>query len=203
MESVLAGSRLQRCRVTWLESLATCDDLLIAGVGHGPFLAACGQRFPRLRITAVDASARMLEQARGRVRQVGVATEGIAFVHATLPAWAPPAGAFDGIVTHFFLDCFTAEELGAVIPALARAARPQARWLDSDFTVPARGLARPRARAVHALMYFFFRYTTRLRARAVTDPAPWLQAAGFTRTGRRHSEWGLLRADLWRRDPPG
>lgn len=199
MEAVLAGRRLQRCRVTWLDALAGCADILIAGVGHGHFLRHCARRFPHARITSVDASAGMLRHARRRTELAGINGERLSFVHASLPEWAPQPGEFDAIVTHFFLDCFPPGELDAVISALARGARPNARWIVSDFAVPARGLARQRARALHALMYAFFRPVTRVRARRVTTPDPMLRTQGFRLAGRQASEWGLLQSDLWQR----
>jgi SAM-dependent methyltransferase len=197
MEILLAGDRLQHCRTAWLDQLAGCNDILIAGVGHGHFLAACAKRFPNARITSVDASAAMLRHARQRGVAAGARLEQLDFVHATLPGWNPPPQAFDAIVTHFFLDCFAPQELAPVVASLAKSARANAVWLLSDFAVPPRGLARHRARAVHALMYAFFRRLTDVRARAVTDPDPFLTAAGFRLAGRKSAEWGLLRADRW------
>ena len=197
MEAVLAGRRLQRSRVTWLHALAGCRDILIAGVGHGHFLLQCARRFPAARITSIDASAGMLRHAQRRAARGGANPERLAFVHAEIPAWAPVPGAHDAIVTNFFLDCFPPTELATVIDALARGARPGARWLVTDFAIPSGGLARTRARAVHALMYGFFRRVTGLRARRLTAPDPFLTAHGLRLEGRRHSEWGLLQADLW------
>lgn len=199
MEAVLAGRRLQRARVAWLETLAGTEEMLIAGVGHGHFLTRCARRFPRVRITSVDASAGMLAQAQRRARRAGIEASRLTFVHAALPEWQPPARRFDAIVTHFFLDCFPPRELDAVVDSLAQAAADSARWLVADFAVPARGLARQRARAVHALMYAFFRRVGKIRARRVTEPDPWLTVQGFVLVGRKTFEWGLLHSDCWRR----
>ncbi len=196
MEAVLAGPRLQRCRTTWLNALDGCQRVLIAGVGHGRFLDACLPRLPHTRITCVDASAKMLARAQERS---GAAAARVEFVHARLPEWQPEPAAYDAIVTNFFLDCFPVEELGAVVSTLARAAKPGAKWLVTDFAVPSQGFARGRARAVHALMYAFFRPVTGIRARRVTPPDSFLTASGFSLAGRRDYDWGLLRADLWQR----
>jgi ubiquinone/menaquinone biosynthesis C-methylase UbiE len=200
MEILLAGRTLQLCRVAWLEALAGCNDILIAGVGHGHFLAACARRFPSARITSVDSSAIMLRHAGERAKAIGLPMAQLDFVHAALPAWTPPARAYDAIVTHFFLDCFAAPELESVIGKLANSARLGASWLVSDFSVPKDGLARHRARAVHALMYVFFRRLTNIGARSVTEPDPLLLGAGFRLVGRKSAEWGLLRADRWERN---
>ncbi|HEX2854526.1 MAG TPA: class I SAM-dependent methyltransferase [Opitutaceae bacterium] len=198
MEKILAGSRLQRCRVTWLDALSGCETILIAGVGHGHFLQRCAERFPAARITSVDSSAGMLRHAERRVCRAP-RLERMEFVHAQLPEWQPPAGRFDAIVTHFFLDCFPPHELGRVIGRLAASARPTARWLVADFAVPESGLARLRAKAVHAVMYGFFRRVTGIPAHSLTEPSPFLMAQGFKLTRQRASEWGLLRSELWLR----
>ncbi|HTL68680.1 MAG TPA: class I SAM-dependent methyltransferase [Lacunisphaera sp.] len=200
MEALLAGSRLQRCRTAWLDELTGCRRLLVAGLGHGPVLPellACNRH---AHVTCVDASAGMLAVARRRAERAGLDPGRITFVHAALPAWRPSAGEFDGVVTNFFLDCFSPDELRTVVATLAGAATKDARWVVADFTIPPGGLARWRARFVHALMYAFFRVATGLRARRLTAPDALLAAEGFALAGRRTSEWGLLHADLWRRE---
>lgn len=198
MERLLAGPRLQRVRTTWIGELAGCRRLLVAGVGHGPALATVLHAHPQLRITCLDASAGMLQQAQRNAARAGADLSRLEFVHAALPGWRPPQP-FDAIATHFFLDCFPPAQLRAVVANLAEAATPGARWIVSDFAVPAQGVRRWRARAIHALMYTFFRFVTRLPARRLTPPDDFLAAAGFRLAGRRTSEWGLLQADLWRR----
>jgi ubiquinone/menaquinone biosynthesis C-methylase UbiE len=195
MEAVLAGRLLQRCRITWLEELAGCDRVLIAGVGHGHFLRALARRFPKCEIVSVDASAGMLARAclgaRGNSR--------LQFVQAALPEWRPDPESFDAVVTHFFLDCFAPDELDAVVEALAHAAKSRAKWLITDFAIPPRGWKRHRARAIHTAMYSFFRPVAGVKAREVTPPDTLLRAQGFALSGRKNREWGLIQADLWTR----
>jgi ubiquinone/menaquinone biosynthesis C-methylase UbiE len=198
MEAVLAGPRLQSCRTAWLGELTGCRDILTVGEGHGRFAVACAQRHPSARLMCVDASAAMLARARRRAETAGVATR-LSWEIATLPAWTPPAAAFDAVVTGFFLDCFPPETLARVIASLAAATRPGACWIVADFAVPESGAARWRARTVHALMYGFFRLATRLSARRLTPPDALLESHGFALLGRRKSEWGLLQADLWKK----
>lgn len=198
MEAILAGPRLQRVRTTWIGELAGCRRLLVAGVGHGPALAAVLRAHPQLHITCLDASAGMLRAAQRNAVRAGADVSRLQFVHAALPGWRP-ARQFDAVATHFFLDCFPPEQLRVVVDELSALATSDARWIVSDFTVPTRGVRRWRARAVHALMYRFFRVATRLPARRWTNPDPLLEDAGFRLAGRKTSEWGLLQADLWLR----
>lgn len=199
MELVLAGDRLHRCRVAWLDEVRSARHILLAGEGHGRFLETCARELPHARVTCVDASRAMLRIAERRWRAAGGAADAVNFIHAELPSWSGPAAQFDLIVTNFFLDCFSAGPLGEVVDGLARAARPDARWLLADFTIPGRGWKRWRAQVIVALLYWFFRRVTALPAREITPPGPLLERAGFQLARRQTIEFGLLQADLWAR----
>lgn len=122
----------------------------------------------------------------------------VQWVCAEALSWEPER-TYDAIVTCFFLDCFPAPTLAKVIDHLCRAVAPDAVWLVTDFSVPDAGWSRRRAQAVHALMYAFFRLAVGLPAHRLTPPDAFLSAAGFKLTDRQEFEWGLIRADLWRR----
>lgn len=195
LEALTAGPRLQRARTAWFPALRGCSRILSVGEGHGRFAEACAAAYPHAELTCVEASARMLARAQ---RRLSGARARVTWQRSDVFAWEP-RGEYDAIVTCFFLDCFTPEELAVVVAKLSACARPTAVWLLADFAVPERGPARWRARAVHTLMYTFFRRATALSARRVTPPDDLLRAQGFALAGRRESEWGLLRSDLWQR----
>lgn len=192
MEPLLAGRVLQRARTAHLGRLQSARRVLLVGEGPGRFLAAALRAAPAARFTCVDASVAMLRIAAANTAD----TSRVDFVHASLPAWRPPA-VYDAVVTHCFLDCFPPDTLAAVVRLLAAATAPGAVWLVTDFSIPPAGWRRWRARAVHALMYAFFRVATRLPARRWTDPDPLLRAAGFELAARETFQHGLLRADAW------
>ncbi len=130
---------------------------------------------------------------------MGSRIDDIRFLHADALGWEPPKATFDLVVTNFFLDCFRSDQLERLVSVLAQAVVPGAQWWLSDFQIPPAGPGRWRALLIHKLMYAFFRVATRLPARALTEPDPFLRAQGFTLCERRVSDWGLLRADCWKR----
>lgn len=199
MERVSAGDKMQRCRTAFLDELPACHDILILGEGHGRFLRACILRFPEARITCVDASAGMIEAASRFLKSGSVSTENVRFIQADILEWSPPPDSFDLIVTHFFLDCFTAAQIAELVPRIALGARPEAAWLLADFELAPAGWRRLRTRAILALMYLFFRVITKLPARELTPPDAFLQSAGFRRYRRIEAEWGLLKSEWWKR----
>ena len=197
LEFVLAGGKLQRCRTAFLREVPLPKNVLICGEGNGRLLKAARAAWPDARITVLDLSAKMLEQAEWRMGTEGRGkTE---FVNADILQWEPPPQQFDLIVTHFFLDCFRPEQLELVVAKLSTAATAQANWLLADFQAPPAGLGRVRAQLILKLMYGTFRLATRLPARDLTPPDTFLRGQGFELRQKRLSEWGLLRTDWWGR----
>ena len=195
METLSAGAKLQRCRTAFLDDIPVPERVLLAGEGHGRFLPECARRFPDAEIVVVDSSSLMLEISKRTVK-----TGRVKFVHADMLDWQAPDAAFDLVVTHFFLDCFTKEELATVIGNISRAATARADWLVADFEIPSSGPARLRARTILTLLYRFFRTTSGLRASRLIPPDEFLKIAGFSRKGRRTFDWGLLKSELWTRE---
>ena len=199
LEPLLAGRKLDRCRTAHLPRLAPPQSVLVMGEGPGRFLIPFRECFPGARITCIDASKRMLAMAQHRLNAHDLPLEKVSFIHADALRYSYPLATFDLIVTHFFLDCFTPEQLRGLVANLSQAATPTATWLLSDFSIPDAGLPRLRARAIHRLMYTFFRGVTNLSARSLTPPDQFLQLQRFTLQHRSFTDLGLLQSDLWSR----
>lgn len=199
MEAILAGDKLQRCRIHWLDSVQHCRRALLVGEGNGRFLSVCAEKLPQTQFTVVDASAKMLRQAERRWSRAGGHPDCATFVQATLPGLTLPNQKFDLIVTNCFFDCFTAEQLQQVISEIAKHASESAIWLVTDFAVPERGWAKWRAKAALRAAYTFFRLTTGISAREICPPDPLLVKAGFAQQTRIEQDAGLLYSAKWQR----
>lgn len=219
LESVAFGRALEARRVALLPwALAThkppdgCPPsrALLLGEGDGRFLAALAARpeaAGRTTFDVVEASAGML--ARARRRCPPAARTRARWHHAEARTWlrarrdeivAGRTEPFDLIVTHFFLDCFSADELPGLVGEIAAAAALDARWVVADFRQPpGHGWRARRARAWLGTMYAFFRLTTGLRTRRLADHRPHLAAAGFRCERAAGARGGLLVAEGWRR----
>lgn len=197
MEWLLAGGKLQRCRTAFVQAIPGPRRVLMLGEGNGRCLVELLRAYPQAHFTCVDASRRMLDRARARARAQGLGDDRIEFVHADVSGWQAPLEKFDLLVTHFFLDCFRADQLAQMVPRLAAAAAPGAHWLLADFHEPTAGIAKWRARGILRAMYFFFQRVTGLPASRLTPPDAFLQQSGFVLRERTLSEWGLLHSDLW------
>jgi ubiquinone/menaquinone biosynthesis C-methylase UbiE len=197
MERLLAGRKLQQCRAAFLQTIPAPRHALVAGPGHGVFVADLLRAHPDVRCTCVDSSGGMLEATRARLREGGLDESRAEFIQADMLDWAAPHREFDLIVTHFFLDCFRPDQLDLLLPKLSEAAAPDACWLLADFQEPAAGPAKWRARAILEAMYLFFCWAAALPASQLTPPDALLARQGFALGQRRTFDWGLLHSDLW------
>ncbi len=199
LEAVLAGRKLSRCRNALWDRIPEPKDILLAGEGHGKSLAEAVRRYPDAQVTYLDASGKMHDAARRRLRKLSLTEDNVTFVDADILHWKSGAQ-YDLIVTQFFLDCFTHQQLVRMVPSLAQALIPGGHWMLADFQIPACGSARVRAQLIHWAMYRFFRTLVNLPASALVPPHPMLADCGLVRREHQEFDWGLLYADLWQRE---
>jgi len=150
LEAIAFGNALQRARTRWIDTIARPKRTLILGEGDGRFLCELVRAHPKIDVDCIDASAAMLHLARARLsRTHPESVSRVHFICEDILQWSPRKS-YDLLVTHFFLDCFPATELQAIVAKLARAAEPDAVWLIADFTIPRKRFARGHARVLAA-----------------------------------------------------
>jgi hypothetical protein len=220
MEFFSFGPFLARTRSTFLDRLRDRRKALVLGDGDGRFTARLLGANAKVRVDAVDGSRAMLAALMSRTGpdayRVRTRLEDIRGWSASDPdpgsdldsnlgselGTDPGSGAgskqaYDLIATHFFLDCLTEDEIGALAGRARRAAAPGALWVVSEFRVPSGWFGLLIARPIVAALYLSFGILTGLTVRALPDYAPALQENGFRLLERRLRLNGLLVAELW------
>lgn len=194
LEYLSFGPMLERCRFCRLSELVSARRALILGDGDGRFLARLLATNPQLQADVVDKSPAMLRLLYARIAAIGAQHrvtlhEADAFIFF-------PTGTYDLVVTHFFLDCLSTEQvllLGQTIrPHLA----PNAQWLVSEFAIPS-GFAALPARLIVSTLYLAFRLITGLRTQSLPDHAAALATSGFNLRNRITFLRGLLISEVW------
>lgn len=200
LEYLAFGRDLERCRLAFLQRALTAERALILGEGDGRFVRELLRVNATVQVDCVDASGQMLSRAQGRLlAEPELKSERVRFIHADACAWPYPKEAYDLIVTHFFLDCFTSATLEKIIPRIASAAQPEATWLIGDFQMPPNGWRRCRAQLWLKCLYGFFRQITNLEGKEIFDHAPLFQRLGFACSEVVEFQHGLLGSAVWER----
>ncbi|MEZ5415548.1 MAG: methyltransferase domain-containing protein [Opitutaceae bacterium] len=194
LEYVAFGRDLERARFTLLPALAAGQRILIIGEGDGRFLQRLLQLNPRARIDCIDLSPAMLARARARI---GAGARRVRFQAGDIRTVELAPAHYDAVVTCFLLDCFSADDCAAIIARLRTALQSNARWLWSDFALPAAGFRRWRARVWLAGLYTFFRWATGLAVRELPPAEKLIAAQGFEPVVARTWQGGMLRSVIF------
>jgi SAM-dependent methyltransferase len=194
LEYLSFGPMLERCRFCRLPQLSDTKRALVLGDGDGRFLARLLSQNPELHADVVDLSPAMLRLLNARAAAVG-APDRIT-LHCVDALEFKPAGNYDLVVTHFFLDCLTTDELRALAARLRTHLCPEACWVVSEFAIP-RGLLSFPARLIVRGLYAAFHLLTGLEALHLPDYPVALRVCGLTLVSRRRWLAGLLVSELW------
>ncbi len=193
------GRELERRRSRYLGDLSGRQRALVLGDGDGRFLATLTARHPGMRIDYIDGSAKMLALARQRISK----TANVQFYHADAMHWQYRDAEYDLVATHFFLDCFTNEQLRTLIAKVAAATQADALWIVSEFRhATGAGIASVRTKAWIAILYRFFRLTANLQVDRLPDYGPILTQHAFRLLREERVAHDLLVSQLWVRSLP-
>jgi hypothetical protein len=194
MEWLSFGPFLWQCRCFFLSRLRRHRRALVMGDGDGRFAARLLRENCDIRIDAVDGSVAMLRELARRASVHGSRLHAHA---ADAREFVPPRRDYDLVVTHFFLDCLTGDEIGCVARRLRKHACADAMWIVSEFAVPAGWYGRFVVRPVIALLYCAFGLLTGLKVRRLPDHHSGLRAAGWQLAEKRTWLGGMLVSELW------
>jgi SAM-dependent methyltransferase len=194
IEYAAFGRALERRRFAFLPRLASARRVLVLGEGDGRSLARLLALAPLAVFDVVEISPEMIALARQRA---GNSARVNFFCQDARMVSGPPAQ-YDGIVTHFFLDCFVEEDARRLVRLLASTLTPDGIWLISEFAVPDKGWRRIHAQIWIAIMYRFFGIATGLSARALPPIERLMREAGMSRTDQEKARAGLMVSEVWR-----
>jgi ubiquinone/menaquinone biosynthesis C-methylase UbiE len=198
LERMTFGRRLERRRFAFLRETVAAERALLCGDGDGRFLAELLRVNARVRVDFVDLSGGMITIAERRVRKMGESVRGrVRFFACDVMEFEPEAGGYDLIGAHFFLDCFSEAEIGAVVGRVAGWGARDARWVVSEFCEAETTVRGAWTRAVISGLYAAFQLTTGLRVTRLPNYVGALEERGFGLRKRETDLGGLLCSGIW------
>jgi len=192
LEQIIFGSALSRSRKLFAGRVTEGNNILLIGEGNGRFLLEIVKQTSSASFTVVDSSAKMLAAAARRIETIDRCAR-IELIHADILEWKSPAAHFDRIVTHFFLDLFTPDQISRIVEKISRLATKDTLWINIDFTSAGQRL---RQRLLMWAQYRFFRIAAGIEAPRLFDSLPYIRQAGWEILERRSLESGWISAHL-------
>ena len=186
------GPLLERTRECHLSRLSQCRQALVLGDGDGRFTARLLAAAPMVQVEAVDLSGMMLALLRSRCT---ASLDRLQTLQQDIRTYTPSRES-DLVVTHFFLDCLTQQEVDALVTRLTPHLSRNALWLVSDFRIPS-GLLRWPALLYVRVLYLAFRVLTGLRITRLPNHQASLEQCGFTLVASQRRLFGMLTSEVW------
>ena len=151
------GRNLRKAQTHFLSNFPNDVLVLVLGSGTGWIAEEILKEKPDSKVTLIDASQRMTDRARKRLKGKSVdifcANESKVF---SIP--------FDVIVLPFFLDLFPDKKMNSIIEAIKKNTKPKSVWLVTDFVSERRW-----HRIYLWIMYRFFKWTCNIEADGLPD----------------------------------
>jgi ubiquinone/menaquinone biosynthesis C-methylase UbiE len=194
LEMITFGRSLWRCRCTLLDEMRSCRRALVIGDGDGRFTARLLETNRTVQIDAVDASPAMLSTL---IRNCSANARRVQIHHADARTWTPANPPYDLVVTHFFLDCLTTDEVKDLAIRMRRYLTASTRWVVSEFAVPDSWFGWCVGRPLVTSLYLAFSILTGTRVFHLPDHRRALNHAGFALNVSQCSFATLLVSEMW------
>ena len=154
LSAIVFGNALLKAQLHFLNELDQARTVLVIGGGTGEVALSLLELNNNVVITYVESSLRMMEAARKRCKPF---SERVIFVHSKIED-VKNLDQYDGIITAFFLDMFSNDEVAALRDRLIRQLKGDGKWIATDFTHSRKLFHRLLLRS----MYLFFRVVARI-----------------------------------------
>jgi ubiquinone/menaquinone biosynthesis C-methylase UbiE len=197
-EYLVFGRQLRRCREAWWKALLNTQEALILGDGDGRFSTFLLENHPTVKITSLDVSLPMLNQAEKRREKRNIQENRVTTILSDVNSWDYGNKKFDAVVTHFFMDSFETLEMKTIATTIKNVLKPGRQLHVSDFHIPKDPkFGRWRARLTLGFLYPIFRVITNLRTRSLVDYKSILISQGFGLIKETYFSQNVLVAQIY------
>jgi tRNA (cmo5U34)-methyltransferase len=190
LSSFVFGRSMRQAQTLFLEDIPADANVLILGGGTGWLLAELLRVNGSCRVWYIEASSKMLELSKSKVDN---GLRRVRFVHGT--QYTIPQGIiFDAVITHCYLDLFTADSCQRTIQRITSAMREESLWLIADFLNTTWWQS-----ALLNLMYKFFRTVSSVEAKELPPWRDLVAQNGFLVKRSRNFFGGFIFSALFRK----
>ncbi len=183
------GKSITDCQTHFLSEIPDSCDILILGGGTGWIIEELKDRTKDLRICYVELSGQMISKAKSQP-----ASSHVVFIHGSEKD-IPKDRMFDVVITNFFLDLFSDDELKTKIQLIHPFLKDNGIWLVSDFVNQ-----KWWHRIILWIMYRFFKLTAKIEASTLPRWESVLNAYGFIELKSHFYYGAFIKSVVYKRD---
>lgn len=153
------GKTLEKAKISQLGSISDGQTILFIGGGTGATLNYLNGHFNKLKVDYVEMSSGMIKKAKMR------STGNLSIDFHNLPIEDFEGHDYDIVLTEFFFDLFSTEEIDKLVLHISNKLGPDGLWIDTDF----RNTSNILHKTLMAATYMFFRMMVNLKVKRLVD----------------------------------
>ena len=196
MEKIVFLNDLEKVRNFHVSLVRDAESILLLGDGDGRFLEKISEIGTDAQILSVDSSSEMIRLSQSKihntrldVRHVCQDLQDFEFTKNFKP---------DLIFAHFFLDCFTENEVFLIVNRLSKSCPKSTKLVISDFFLPGKGSVSGIYRSILTyIMIRFFRLFCRISAKKLPNIPKIMRSTGWTCTSHKSLKDGFINSWVW------
>ncbi len=184
---------VRRMEKSLVSHLSLSRNILIPGEGNGRFLNYLARKVNFQRCDVVEISKRMIEISRTYCKNLTQQQRDKIQYFETDIYQFQSKNKYDTLITNYFLDLFSPEDLVKLVNHLDSFLEPGGLWYVTDFyDGSGPGLPRFIRKLIMIPVYFFFVITTGISGRRLMNPVPLLLEKNYILTHEIYHVSGLI-----------
>ena len=196
MEKIVFRTDLEKVRNFHLSLVRDAESILILGDGDGRFLKNISEIGTDAQIVSVDSSSEMIRLSQSRIHSTELDVR-----HVCQDLWdfeftenfSP-----DLIFAHFFLDCFSENEVILIVNRLSKLSLKSTKLVISDFFLPEKRSVSGIYRSILTyVMIRFFRLFCRISAKKLPNIPKIMRSTGWTCKAHKSLRDGFINSWVW------
>ena len=196
MEKIIFRSDLEKVRSMNLALIKNAKAILLLGDGDGRFLEQVSLMGTDAFIVSVDSSAKMIDLSKRKLEKSALNVE----FNCTKIEDFQPIESFkpDLIIAHFFLDCFTHDEVKLIIDRVSEWAAVNAKFVISDFSLTKKtSFNRIYQKMLTSIMISFFRLFCGISTRFLPDIPKIMTSQGWNCLSQESLKSEFINSWVW------
>ena len=196
MEKIVFRNDLEKARNFHVSLVRDAESILLLGDGDGKFLEKIFEIGTDAQILSVDSSSEMIRLSQSKIHKTGLdvryVCQDLKYFEFT-ENFKP-----DLIFAHFFLDCFTENEVILIVNRLSKWCPKSTKLVISDFFLPRKGSFSGIYRNILTyIMIRFFRLFCRISAKKLPNIPKIMRSTGWTCTAHKSLKDGFINSWVW------
>ena len=196
MEKIVFGNDLEKIQNVHLKLIDDEESILLLGDGDGRFLKKISETGADGLIVSLDSSSKMIELSRKRLQNTDLEVQ--YFCQNIKNFEKSESFKPDLIFAHFFLDCFTEDEVILIIDLLSQWSTKTTKIVVSDFFITkTNSISRTYQKLLTQTMISFFRVFCGISAKKLPNIPKIMNSKGWNCISHKSLRNGFINSWVW------